>query len=285
METETCVAVVKNHFGIAKDGQFIAIDTRTGQPFKLNEGAVSSDKRSKPFQSFVWSHTPHHLGIVYCNYNFVKRHQFNGSNEMYFTSFIVYDRPYMISSSSNGVEIRMLNDFGSSTNDFGSSTKEGLAIKHLTWLKRGVLIAASDSNLYYIEKSIDYSCYNCGKRNDHLSRDCTEIVQQYTRCPKCGVVATSKTSHKISCDNTSFRSQKIGEYELPFMEMHKIRFTFKNAETIYCAQETVNGNEDFLITKFFTVDSNVKFQRIFDGTNDITLDVEFKQLIFNCTVK
>lgn len=169
----------------------------------------------------------------------------------------------------------MPNDFGSSINDF-VQLKEGLAIKHMTLVKQGVLIAASDSNLYCIVKSIDFSCYNCGMRNDHLSRDCTKIDQQYTRCPNCGVVARSKTSHKISCPNDSFRSQKIGEYELPFMEMHKIRFTFKNAETIYCAEETVNGKVDFLITKFFSADPNVKFQRVYDETNNIILDVEFK---------
>lgn len=76
MEMKTCVAVVKSYFGIAKDGQFVAVDPQNGQAFDSNDETISSDKRSKPFQSFVWSHMPHHLGIVYFIYNFEEKNQF-----------------------------------------------------------------------------------------------------------------------------------------------------------------------------------------------------------------
>lgn len=184
------------------------------------------------------------------------------------------DRPYIFGLSSNGIEVQLLKDFGSTTKNF-SHQIPGVVAKHLIRLKSGQLIAASDSNLYSIVKSVDFTCYNCGMLNNHFSRKCP-FAQQHTRCPECNNVANSPASHKITCSNFKFVSQKIGEYELPLMDVHEIRLTFKNAQHIYCAEKTMDGSRDFLITKFFSADSNVKFRRVFDQTENIIIYIEMK---------
>lgn len=61
-----------------------------------------------------------------------------------------------------------------------------------------------------------FVCYNCGQSNDHFSRNCRVLDQQYTRC-LCGNVTFSAVQHKIDCSTPNFVSTKIGTYELPLL--------------------------------------------------------------------
>lgn len=120
-------------------------------------------------------------------------------------------------------------------------------------------------------------CYNCGEKG-HVSKLCTRLEQQFERCPACNVVAHSAASHKINCTNIRYVSQKIGSYELPFMEFHTIVFAFINVSAIYCEEKTNNGIENFLITKFISFGTRVKFRRMY-STADYTLHVKIKPSI------
>lgn len=125
----------------------------------------------------------------------------------------------------------------------------------------------------------DFSCFNCGARN-HFSRNCTALRQQFTRCPSCNNVAKTPAGHKLTCSNLEFKSVKIGEYELPLMDSHHAKFTFKNVESIFVAEKTANGIQNFKIAKFFAIkDTNVKFRRSYVPSNDLIIEMQFKPAI------
>lgn len=152
---------------------------------------------------------------------------------------------------------------------------------HLVRSKNGILFAASASELFCILKSSEqFSCYNCGQKNDNFSKNCPNLDQQWTRCPKCKNVAKTKAAHKITCkDETGFISKRIGCYELPLMDFHNIRFVFKNIDQIFCAESTSEGAQNFLITKFFSVGTNIQMQRTYGPSNEFILDLKFKPAI------
>lgn len=120
-------------------------------------------------------------------------------------------------------------------------------------------------------------CYNCGERGNHYSRNCP-LDQEWKRC-RCGNVARSPASHKLSCTNQDFVSKKIGSYELPLMEYHQCRFSFKNVNEIYCAQSTTAGNQNFLITKILSIGTTIHLRKVYGTSNDLVLDVKYKPAI------
>lgn len=101
------------------------------------------------------------------------------------------------------------------------------------------------------------------------------VNQQFTRCPECKNVAKTPSGHRVTCSKSSFVSTKIGAYELPMMEFQKIRFEFQNIDNISCEEKTHIGAENFLITKFFTIGSNIRIRRVYSLPN-ITIDVKIK---------
>lgn len=124
----------------------------------------------------------------------------------------------------------------------------------------------------------DFYCYNCGAKNSHFSRKCP-MDQQYTRCPACKAVAFSEAGHKISCQSTKFVSTKIGVDELPFKKFQDIRFVFRNLKSIGLAQETTEGTKYFLMTKFLSLGTNIKFRRVYGGSNELIIDMKIKATI------
>lgn len=122
-----------------------------------------------------------------------------------------------------------------------------------------------------------FYCYNCGEPNNHFSKRCP-YKQEWERCPECKVVTRSKTGHKLFCENINFVSKRIGEYELPNMDFHQCRFLFANATKIYWSQSTATGKQNFQITKFFSIGTNVTFRQIY-GANDVILDMKYKPAI------
>lgn len=127
------------------------------------------------------------------------------------------------------------------------------------------------------KKKRTFFCYICGQPNDHFSKRCPS-KQEWDRCPECDVVTRSAAGHKLFCANTAFISKRIGAYELPNMDYHQCRLSFANAKKIYCTQSTATGEEDFLITKFFSVGTNVHFRKIY-VSDDVTLDMKYKPAI------
>lgn len=126
----------------------------------------------------------------------------------------------------------------------------------------------------------DYSCFNCGALNDHFSRSCTALRQQFSRCPACNNVAKSPAGHKLTCSMLDFISERIGAYELPLMESHHVKFTFKEIPSIYVAEETASGVQNFKITTFFAVkDANVKCRRSYEPSNDLIIEMQYKPSI------
>lgn len=182
----------------------------------------------------------------------------------------VWDRPYAIGFDSNGIEVFQLNASGLFTHVL---TLPDIEIQHLIRSKMGLLFGANATQLCCIMKPSFY-CYNCGEPNSHISKHCP-MDQEFTRCPQCDVVARSAAGHKINCINTKFVSAKIGEYELPLMPFHCFRFMFKNISQIYCAELTASGLQNFMITKFFSVGTNIRVERVY-GSDDIIMDVRFK---------
>lgn len=119
------------------------------------------------------------------------------------------------------------------------------------------------------------NCYNCGERG-HISVVCPNEDQQFTRCPCCNNVAKSKSGHKITCKNTRFISTQIGAYELPLKEFHNIQFVFKHTKDVYSAEKTSDGVSEFLITKFLSLGTNIKYRRVYDGSDNVILDMKLK---------
>lgn len=128
------------------------------------------------------------------------------------------------------------------------------------------------------KRAKNFHCYNCGVKNKHYSRHCTE-EQQHTRCPVCNVVAFSAAGHKVSCKNTTFISKKIGMYELPLKEFQTVRLVFSNTTQIYSAEETTKGMQYFLMTKFLSLGTNIKFRRIYDESSNLTFDLKMKPAV------
>lgn len=184
---------------------------------------------------------------------------------------MVWDRPYAFKVKSNCVEVLRLDGSGSFT---PAQTLSEIEIEHLIRAEKGQLFASNATQLHCIIKASFY-CYNCGEPNSHFSKHCQNLGQQFTRCPTCAVVARTAAGHKITCTNTDFVSTKIGDYELPLMEFHSMRFTFKNASQIYCAELTESGLKNFIITKFFSVGTNTHVERVYES-NDIVIVVKFK---------
>lgn len=187
---------------------------------------------------------------------------------------LVWDRPFMYGvKENNGVVVLQLrNGEFSIVRTFPTLDH----VKQIIHLSKGLILAACDANIYCILKKRDpFYCYNCGEQNTHFSKNCTRIIQQFTRCPQCNCVAKSPAGHKIACTNSTFISRQIGSYELPLMDSLVLRFIFTNVNRIYCT----DGNADYLITKFFTADANVKFRRIFDGSKNIIIDVKLKPAV------
>lgn len=120
-------------------------------------------------------------------------------------------------------------------------------------------------------------CYNCGEKG-HLSRNCKNQEQQFTRCPtrSCRAVAFSKAGHRISCGTPKFVSQQIGAYELPWQEFHNIRFVFRITKNVYSAEQTTRGPIDFVITKFLSLGTNIQFSRVYDGSANVVLNMKIK---------
>lgn len=189
----------------------------------------------------------------------------------------MFDWPRIFALSPNGIEVQTLEKFGSFNEEFAQQITD-LAPTHLLRLTKGLLVAASESSIHLIVKSTQFHCYNCGMENDHFSRACKTIEQQYTRCPECNVVASSPSGHKIACKNGKFVSERIGDYELPFKQKQNIRFTFKNVPQIYCAEATMKGIQNFLITKFSSLGVNIQMRRVY-GANELILDVKLKPAV------
>lgn len=126
---------------------------------------------------------------------------------------------------------------------------------------------------------INFNCYNCGQANDHYSKNCPILDQQYVRCPECKNVAKTAAGHKITCKNIRFVSTKIGAYELPLMEFQKVRFTFKNVDEIFCVEEADNGMQTFAITKWYSIGTNIHLRRIYGHTQEIILDIKMKPAV------
>lgn len=126
--------------------------------------------------------------------------------------------------------------------------------------------------------SRSFFCFNCGQRNDHYSRDCSNQPQQFSRCPSCNSVVKTPGGHKPHCTHTDFISIKIGEYELPLLEYNVLRIKFKNIDQILCAQPTINGVMNFHITKFFSSE-NIRLRRVYEESGDTILDIKYKPTI------
>lgn len=134
------------------------------------------------------------------------------------------------------------------------------------------------SSFWHRIQKTNFSCYNCGEPNSHFSRHCPNLEQQFNRCPECNVVARSPAWHKLFCKNLGFVSTKTGDYEQPLMKYNRCRLIFKNVEQIFCAQSTITGDQHFLLTKFFSLGTNVHFRKVY-GSKDVDLDMKFKPTI------
>lgn len=198
----------------------------------------------------------------------------------YCFSIVVLDRPYIVGLNSNGFNVVRLLPCGNRKEEKTLVLGE---VEHLAKsTKKGILFAASTSQLYCIRNElIRFECYNCGEPNNHFSKHCKKIGQQYNRCIECGnVILRGPASHKISCTNNRFVSTKIGEYELPFMEFHLIRFTFKNVEDVYCSESTaMDGVKTFLITKWFFLGTNIQLSRIYGQNDNVIVELKIKPSI------
>lgn len=192
----------------------------------------------------------------------------------------VCDRPNIVGLDSNGCNVVRLLPCGNIQEEKSLVLGD---VEHLTKsTKKGILFAASTSQLHCIRyELIRYDCYNCGEPNNHFSKRCTKLKQQFERCTECAnVVLKGPSSHKISCTNYRFVSAKIGEYELPFMEFQLIRFTFKNVEDVYCSERTaIDGIETFLITKWFALGTNIQLSRIYGQNDNVILEMKIKPAI------
>lgn len=118
-----------------------------------------------------------------------------------------------------------------------------------------------------------YYCYNCGKKNEHFSRKCTE-PQKFTRCPSCESVARSPAGLRHHCRTPGFRSVKIEDYELPFKAFHNITMVFQNVSRLFCQE---NG-QNFLLTKFLSIGTNIKLRRVY-ATNELRIDMKLKPAV------
>lgn len=187
----------------------------------------------------------------------------------------MYDRPYGFGLTSSGcVEVF---HFVASTGSFASlQTLPSAEIQHLIRTEKGHLFGSGGTQLHCIKRAA-FFCYNCGSPNDHFSKNCPNLEQQFSRCPMCQVVARTAAGHKITCTNTDFVSTKLGEYELPLMSRHSLRFVFKNVIEIFCAESTEAGLKNFIITKFFS-SGNINIERVYN-TDDIIIDVAYKPSI------
>lgn len=121
-------------------------------------------------------------------------------------------------------------------------------------------------------------CFNCGQYAYHISRECPNEEQNWTRCPTCNNVAKTAVAHRIHCRNTTFRSVKIGYYEQPFIEFHNVRFIFNETSDILVQENTTTGLQHFLVTKWFTTSDNIRFKRVYSQVdqNRLILDMKFK---------
>lgn len=126
------------------------------------------------------------------------------------------------------------------------------------------------------------TCFNCGDYSYHVSRECPNQDQNYTRCPiaSCNVVARSSAAHRLHCNNKSFVSVKIGDYELPLMPFHNVCLTFNDTSQIFVEEQTTQGKKQFLVTKYFNT-GNIKIRRGYKYTNEnrLLLDMKLKPSI------
>lgn len=74
-------------------------------------------------------------------------------------------------------------------------------------------------------------------------------------------------------------SNQIGAYELALKDFHDVRFVIRNAKSISLAEKTKNGIEHFLITKFLSLGTNIKFKRVYDGSKNVILEMKIKPAI------
>lgn len=126
--------------------------------------------------------------------------------------------------------------------------------------------------------SRNFVCYNCGQANDHISRNCNVLRQQFTRCAECGNVAHSPAQHRIDCSSIQFISMKVGSYELPLLDFHNVCFRFKNVDQIFSAEKTTMGLKHFLITKFTSIGTNIRVCRTY-GQSEFIIEVKLKPAI------
>lgn len=189
--------------------------------------------------------------------------------------FLVWDRPFIFGLKANNIEVLRLDN-----GHFVNTQILPYEAKNLVRLNKGIVCASSASQLYCIVKSRkSFYCYNCGEENSHFSKNCIVLDQQFTRCPECEAVAKTPTGHRIRCTNSRFVSKKIGSYELPLMKSHRIRLTFKNIDQIFCAELTTDGLQNYLITKFLSVGTNIQLRRIYGSSQEVVIEMKYKPAI------
>lgn len=128
---------------MVKDEYLIAVDPKksilpdssaTSGKIHKDQVALSQDNKSKAFKSFAWSQP---------------------------ISQLVWDEPYAIGLLPNSVEIRVLDASGSMKDTFIQTLPEVQKARHLVRSKKGLLFAASISQLYCIQGvDIQKQCQN-----------------------------------------------------------------------------------------------------------------------------
>lgn len=91
----------------------------------------------------------------------------------------------------------------------------------------------------------------------------------------------SAASHRLECTNKTFKSERIGVYELSLMEFHNIRLVFNETSQIFVEEHTLKGTEQFLVTKLFNTVNNIRLRRVYKdaGRNQLIIDMKIKPSI------
>lgn len=132
-------AVVNDEFLIAFDPKNAGINETTLNPKHFKDQATAlQDNSNKPLKSIAWSHAIHQL---------------------------VWDEPYVIGLMPNCVEVRVLDASGSMKDTFIQTLPEVQKARHLARSKKGLLFAASVSQLYCIQ-GVD------------IQKQCQSLLQQ-----------------------------------------------------------------------------------------------------------
>lgn len=142
---DPCIALIDGYFAVAKDEYLFAVDPKNKS---LQEPSTSlsyfpANTESTKFKALEWTNPLQVLGEWIC---------FNRENiSLIIELWTVWDNPYAVALVNNVVEVRVLDQSGSNKETFIQTLSDLNKARLLIRAKKGLLFAASVSQLWCIE--------------------------------------------------------------------------------------------------------------------------------------